>query len=141
MAKPYQLIDHTADIGIRVIGEDLEDLLFKAGYALLDLIVGDLESLEGDQEVVLEVRGSDVETMFVNWLRELLYLFEVKRFISLKFRFLDPWDEWCRVRCHGTFYRPGEQRLNMEIKAVTYHRLKVEEQPDGRWLAQVIFDI
>jgi len=141
MGKPYELIDHTADIGIQVVGEDLWDLFSKAGYTLFDLMAGDLGSIEADQEAVVEVRGDDVETLFMNWLRELLYLFEVKRLIASKFDLLEWGNGVLKVRCGGTFYRPGRQTLNMEIKAVTYHHLKVEQQSDGRWLAQVIFDI
>lgn len=141
MEKQYELMDHTADIGLRVVGEDVWDLFSKAGYALFDLMVGDLGSIEADQEVVVEVRGDDVETVFMNWLRELLYLFEVQRLILLQFDFLT----WCngvlKARCRGIFYRPGQRILNMEVKAVTYHHLKVEQQPDGHWRAQVIFDI
>lgn len=141
MTEQYELIDHTADIGIRVVGEDLWNLFSKAGYALFDLMAGDLGSLEADQEVVVEVRGDDVEGLFMNWLRELLYLFEVKRLILSQFNLLEWCDGMLRVRCRGMYYRPGGSTLNMEIKAVTYHHLKVEQQPDGRWLAQVIFDI
>ena len=141
MAKPYELIDHTADIGIRVVGDDLWDLFSKAGYALFDLMAGDLGSIEADQEMVVEAKGDDVEALFMNWLRELLYLFEVKRLIFLQFDLLEWCDGGLRARCHGVSYSPGQRILNMEIKAVTYHHLKVEQRPDGRWLAQVIFDI
>ena len=43
--KKYETIDHTADLGIRVLGRNRRELFVNAAYALFDLIT-DLEKLE-----------------------------------------------------------------------------------------------
>ena len=44
--RTYTLIDHTADLGIRVFGKTLEELFINAGFALFDLLVGNLSQAD-----------------------------------------------------------------------------------------------
>ena len=71
--KYYEVLDHTADLGIKVTGATLSDLYVNAGLALFDLITSINENID-EEELTISVSGEDEADLLVNWLRELLYL-------------------------------------------------------------------
>jgi len=76
----YTLIDHTADIGIDVVGATLRELFTNAAFALFDIIT-DLSKVECTAEYNIKISGIDREQLLVNWLTELLYLHDVKNLL------------------------------------------------------------
>ena len=136
----YEIMEHTADVGLRVFGKDLKELFANAAEGLFDLIVGDLGTIQPEQMISLTVEAQDLEELFADWLRELLYLCNAERWLFSKFEVLDIDSKRLKARCFGEPYDPSRHEWEMEIKAVTYHRLRVEEVTAG-WRAQVIFDI
>ena len=136
----YEIVEHTADIGLRAFGGDLKELFANAAYGLFDLIVGDLGTIRPEQTVSLTVEAQDVEELFADWLRELLYLCNTERWLFSKFEVLDIDPKQLKARCWGEPYDASRHVWDMEIKAVTVHRLSVEKVEAG-WSAQVIFDI
>jgi SHS2 domain-containing protein len=135
----YEVIDHTADFGIRVFGTDAKDLFANAGRVLFGQIT-DTASLGGGETVSLEVAGSDWPDLMVNWLRELLYLWSGK---GLLIRDIDV-EEICETRVaarlRGECFDPNRHAVKSEIKAVTYHQIAVTQGAD-EWWATVIFDV
>ena len=136
----YEIVEHTADVGLRVFGKDLKELFSNAAYGLFDLIVADLGTIRPEQAVSLTVEAEDVEDLFADWLRELLYLCNAERWLFSKFEVLDSDSKRLKARCWGESYDASRHAWEMEIKAVTVHRLRVERVEAG-WRAQVIFDI
>lgn len=137
---PYRVIDHTADIGVRVFGPTRAALYENAGYAMIDQIV-DREILVGSHTMAIRVRGDDRSDLLVNWLRELLFLWNgdgklVKR-ITVS-RVSDTRID-ASLLLHES--RIGRHAILNEIKAVTYHQLAVERLPGDNWAATVIFDV
>lgn len=81
----YNLIDHTADLGILVRGHDLPQLFANAALALFDIIAKE-SRIECRAELTMEINGGDWADLMINWLRELLYLWNGKGWLihSLK---------------------------------------------------------
>ena len=77
----HEIMEHTADIGLRVFGEDLKELFANAADGLFDLIVGDLGTIRHERAIPLTVEAQDVEELFADWLRELLYLCNAERWL------------------------------------------------------------
>ena len=73
MDRTYQILDHTADLRIRITGGNRRDLFKNAGLALFDLIA-ETAPVEADAVVEFTVSGSDPADLLVNYLREMLYL-------------------------------------------------------------------
>ena len=73
MKQGYRFMDHTADFRLEIFGLDAGDLFVQAAGALTDLIV-DPKPLQGRHQRTLTVSGDDWADLMVNWLRELLYL-------------------------------------------------------------------
>jgi SHS2 domain-containing protein len=117
---PYELIDHAADMGIRVSAPSTEGLFEEAAYALADVMGG--RSDEGLQEVMVESHGLDRVDLLVRWLQEILYLIEVKGF-RLRAATIQNLTETLALGVIQGAYTP--EPLTTEIKAVTYHNLDI----------------
>jgi SHS2 domain-containing protein len=131
---PYELIDHTADIGIRVSAPSTEGLFEEAAYALADIMGG--RSDEGLQEVMVESQGIDLVDLFVRWLQEILYLIEVKGF-RLRAATIQRLTETLVLGVIQGAYTA--EPLKAEIKAVTYHNLDITCS-DNVFMATIILD-
>ena len=68
----FEMFDHTADLGVRVVSPDLPRLFEEAGTALFSLIVDDLAQVRPLEKVNLRIGGVDKEYLLLDWLRELL---------------------------------------------------------------------
>lgn len=131
---PYTLIDHTADLGMRVSAPTVIALFEEAALALVDIMGG--RSSLGTTRLTVEVQGIDRVDLLVRWLQEILYLVEVRGLRIRGFEILDLTDTELRARAEGAY--TGEP-LEAEVKAVTYHNLQIREI-DNAWAATIILD-
>ncbi|MBI3862673.1 MAG: archease [Planctomycetia bacterium] len=135
----YEIFEHTADLGLRVRAAALPELFVDAGRGLFAMVVDDLASVQPTMSRELHVAGSDVTYLLFDWLNELLYLCDTERLVFSQFDLrID--DAGLVATARGEPIDAGRHRLTHEIKAITYHELKVERTSDG-WLAEVIVDI
>ncbi|MGD9083276.1 MAG: archease [Desulfobacterales bacterium] len=139
MRKKYTLIDHTADFGIHVYGSDSKELFANAAWALFDLIT-EIDKLAGLDSCRIEVSGDDWSDLMVNWLREMLYLWNGKELLVKNARILSLSETELTATVEFDLFNPGRHMINTEIKAVTYHQIQVNSSPSG-WEAMIIFDI
>jgi len=135
----YQIIDHTADMGIIVNGVDEKDVFIRAAYAMTDVMVkGNISKKTVIKDVSLQ--GEDFPDLMVRWLGEILYLFDGENLIvnSIKIKSISP----TKLKSTLTLssFEPEHHPVIREIKAVTYHQISVDKTKDG-WQARVIFDI
>ena len=135
----YQLIDHTADVGLHVKGADPVDLFTKAGLALFDVLT-DISELQGSHVQKIRIDGDDWPDLMVNWLRELLYLWsgEEKLVYAIEIESLSKTEVAATVMYDE--FLPERHQIKNEIKAVTYHQIQVQPVDQG-WEARIIFDV
>ena len=139
MKKHYTLLDHTADLRIRITGDDPAELFRNAGLALFDLI-GDPQSVVPEAAIALEASGEDRADLMVNFLRELLYLWTGGEKLVKMIDIRDISATAVSARVTIGSYVPGSHAIAREIKAVTYHQIEVSCTPAG-WQATVVLDI
>jgi SHS2 domain-containing protein len=135
----YQIIDHTADLGIIVKGVDEKDVFIRAAYAMTDLMVeGDISKKTVIKDVSLQ--GEDFPDLMVRWLGEILYLFNGEKLLlhSIEIKSISP--IMLRSTLTLSSFEPEHHQVKREIKAVTYHQIAVDKTKDG-WQARIIFDI
>ena len=135
----YEIFEHTADLGLRVRAPDLETLFADAGRGLTSMIAANLETVRPVREVPLRVDGSRGDDLLFDWLSEILYLFESEHLLLSDFAVQFDGDG-LQATARGESLDESRHQLEHEVKAITYHGLKVEQTPDG-WLAEVIVDI
>jgi SHS2 domain-containing protein len=135
----FETFDHTADLGLRMRSQSLDGLFADAGQALFSTIVEDLTTVQPTERTAISIAGSDREYLLFDWLKELLYRFDGEHRLFSRFEVhvgpdgltADVWGEPLNLDRHF---------LSHEVKAITYHGLKVE-QTATEWLAEVIVDI
>jgi SHS2 domain-containing protein len=134
----FQFIDHTADAGILVKAPTLEGMFETAARGFSELITR-VDSLNCLLQRKFRLEEDDIETLLVSWLQELLYLLDTEDLIFGQFR-VNLKDLALEATAWGEVFDPEIHTMKTEIKAITYHQLKVVEDDQG-WKAQVIFDI
>ena len=135
----YCEIEHTADVGIETTGGTLEELFANAAWGFTDMIT-DASKIRATVQETVRVSAQDTEELLVRWLNEFLYLFDTRRLLFSTFRIEELDERHISAVCTGEVFDPGHHTLRREIKAVTYHGLRVWRQ--GRlWMARVICDI
>jgi SHS2 domain-containing protein len=135
----YELIDHTADFGIRVFGADAADLFRNGALALTDMIT-DAQRVKGTHACHVRVVGNDWQDLMVNWLGELLYLWAGKEMVIQDVAIESICENEIEAVARVETYSPQRHVLKNEIKAVTYHQIQVFDS-GAQWQAQVIFDV
>jgi len=137
--KRYEQIDHTADVGIKVYGKDLKELFANAAFAMFD-IMADLQGLKGSVTVDIKKEAPNSEELLIEWLDELLYNFYTKTLIFNDFQIIELDEKHIVAKVTGRHVGENRSRLKTEIKAATYHELKIE-QKDDIFQTQLIFDV
>jgi SHS2 domain-containing protein len=135
----YELFEHTADVGLRMRAESLDELFADAGRALFSVIVANFGSVEPVQELSFKIQGDRRDDLLLDWLAELLHTFDTRRVLFCDFC-VRVEEEGLQATARGEPFAPDRHELDMEVKAITYHGLKVEQDGDG-WLAEVIVDL
>lgn len=135
----YEVFEHTADLGLRVRAADLNALFEEAGRGFFSVIVENLDAVRPLQTTAWTLAGTDLEYLFFDWLNELVYAFDTTHVLLSEFTVVVG-PEGLHATGRGEPLDPARHMLSHEVKAVTYHQLRIEQTPDG-WLAEVILDI
>jgi SHS2 domain-containing protein len=135
----YIVTDHTADIGLHVFGKDPSELFSTAATALFEIMIGG-EPLKSTQSLPLHVDGLDWPDLMVNWLREILYLWAGKELLVHVARILNIGPQMLDAEIFVAPYDSQRHTVNTEVKAVTYHQIKVTKCMSG-WEAKIILDV
>ena len=138
MEKDFELFDHTADVGVIAYGADMKQAFANAARALFSLIT-ELEDVAESLHRDIEVTAADEEGLLVEWLNELIYLFDAEGIIFKRFEITDLNTKQLRARVYGERVDPERHKLKTGVKAATYYTLKVAR--DDGCKVQVIFDV
>lgn len=137
--KPYKTFDHTADLGLSVTGRQKGELFANAAVAVFDIIT-DLGRVETRETRRISVEGDSPEDLLINFLREILYLYNGEHWLIREIRVTRIGDKEIEAEALGEPLDLRKHEINKEIKAVTYHQARVRKTPGG-WEARVIFDV
>ncbi len=136
---PFEILEHTADVGIVAHGDSLAELFANAAVGMFT-IMADLEDVRQTEERQIEVEGRDHEGLMVRWLTELLYYLDAEEMLFSRFAVDEVSDRRLRARAFGERIDAERHRLHFGVKAVTRHMLEVRPE-DGGYRAQVLLDI
>src|SRR3972149_5851420 len=139
MMKRFEILDHTADIGIIVHGENLNALFENAGEAFFHLIT-DLRKVRRRIERRIDIGGESLDRLMVDWLSELLYLHDAENLLFKGFKVDSVGEDGLKAIVKGEPFQEGVHVIKTEVKAVTYHQIEVRQE-NGRWRGQIIFDL
>jgi SHS2 domain-containing protein len=135
----YETFEHTADLGLRIRGGDLGALFAEAARALFSVIVTNLDAVRPLQQFDFHLEGEHIDDLLHDWLDELLFTFST-RYVLLSQFDVSVRDNVLTGIGRGEALDPARHELDLEVKAITYHGLKVQPEGEG-WLAEVIVDV
>jgi len=138
MGKDFEILDHTADVGIIAYGADVGQAFANAARALFSLIA-ELDDVEEILHRDIELTAPDEESLLVEWLNELICLFDTENIVFKRFDVTKLNNTQLKARSYGEKVDSSKHRLKTGVKAATYHMLKVDKG-DGCQV-QVLFDI
>jgi SHS2 domain-containing protein len=145
--KPYEIIDHPADVGLAIYGRNLKELFSHAGLGFLDLVT-DARGIqaavkkfpETGVSCAIRLRGRNSEDLLRAWLKELLFIFSTQKLAFAAFDFSVLIETQLEAEARGVVFDPRCHEPKAEVKAVTYHQFELKKTPEG-WRARVIFDL
>ena len=136
---PYEVFEHTADIGLHAYGSTLPELFIHAAQGMESLMVSPEQvRLQVSREITAE--GHDVVSLLIAWLNELIFLFDTEYLIFREFAIDSLTETYLKGRASGEPYDAQRHDLSSAIKAVTWHEAAVERTGEG-YKARIIFDI
>jgi SHS2 domain-containing protein len=147
----FEPVEHTADIGLRVWGRSLEEMFHQAAIGLISLLVR-LKKAPDESATTrtvdrhdVAIEAADAEEALISWLQEILYLFEVEKFIPSAVEVQRADASGVLAHLTGAPFDPMHHEFRTDIKAATYHNLEIRKRTaeDGavRWESVIIFDI
>ncbi len=138
MDKEFEVLNHTADVGIIAYGSDMKEAFANIAKGMFSLIT-ELTVIEETEYRDIELSSSDQESLLVEWLNELIYLFDVENIIFNKFDITQLGNTNLKARIFGDKVDSSRHELKVGIKAATYHMLRIDKSDGCR--VQVLFDI
>lgn len=136
----YETFEHTADLGLRVRASDLDQLFADAARGFFSMLVVNLDEVRPVNARTYHITGDQPDYLLFDWLSELLYAFETEQLLFCEFDVRAGPSE-LNATCRGESMDIPRHDMDHEVKAITYHGLKLEQNNDGEWLAEVIVDI
>ena len=135
----HELFEHTADLGLRATAPTLDALFAEMAKCLLSAMVEDPTAVRAERDVQVELTGADREFLLFDWLNELLFLCDTEHLVFSQFT-VEMNERGLKATVRGEPLDDDRHHVTHEVKAITYHELKVEREGDG-WFAEVIVDI
>ena len=139
MRLPYRRLEHTSDIKVEIYGADLAELFTNAATCLFDLIL-DRKKVRETQSVPLSLESADLSELFLDWLRELLFLFSNHSLAIRRIEIGSIEPTKIKATVFGEEFDAERHGLKVEVKTPTYHEYRIEKGEDG-YRATVIFDV
>jgi len=135
----YEIVEHTADVGVRAYGATLAEAFAAAAEGMFSLMV-ELATVEPRLERRVALAEDGYPALLVGWLNELLYLHEVEGLVFCRFEVSRLTPTELQGAAWGELLDPARHQVGVAVKAATYHRLVVEEGANGARV-QVILDL
>src|SRR3989344_9396794 len=135
--EKYEILEHKADLKIRVFGKTKEELFLNAMLGMEDC----LKSLPAEASAKageirkIKIKSPDLPALLVDFLSEVLYLIQTNKEIYDKVDFEKFGDTELEAEISGK----AVERFGEDIKAVTYHGLEIKQIKNGLWLATILF--
>jgi SHS2 domain-containing protein len=140
LPQPYEDLDHTADVGIRVRGASAEEALARLALALGTLLGGGAAEAPAVEARLTVAGGPGLAGTAVALLRELLFRFATERLFPAEVEVLRADEGGAEATIGFARYDPVRHAEGVDVKAVTWHAARLEPEGGG-WVAQAVLDI
>jgi SHS2 domain-containing protein len=130
MRQGYELVDHTADVGVRAWAPQPAGVFEEAAKGMFSLIC-DPMTIDREETIEVAVEAAQPDQLLVAWLNELLYRFESSRLLPVDFEVTAFDGRHLRATVHGEPLDPSRHAICGGVKAATLHELSLTSGPTG----------
>lgn len=135
----FEILDHPSDVGILARGRDRSEALIEASQGLCSIIFNS-DGLDQTEERTMYAHGSDEAAQIVNWMNEILFLFDTENLALVDFT-IDSWTATeINGRARGAFFDFSKNEFRTAVKAATFHQFESHAATDG-WEIRVFVDV
>lgn len=141
--EKYKILEHPADIRVQAFGKTKEELFLNALKGMVEVLGPKIKDKKQKIKNKISVKSMDLNALLVDFLSEVLYLTQINKRIynDIKFfKFISPSNSSGRAELKGELFGNNVESFGEDIKAVTYHGLKIEKQ-NNQYQATILFDI
>ena len=138
--KNYRITKHQSELAVRVVGNSQADLFANSALTLFDVMVTDVQKIDCKESIPLEVEGTDRDDLMVNWVRELLSLYQGSGYLLKEFLIREVKDTLVKADVRGEKIDPDRHEIQQEIAAVASHKSRMQKT-GNQWTAHLIFEI
>ena len=138
--KKYRITKHQSELAVKVVGASQADLFANSAYTLFDVMVADLDKVDCKDHIPLEIEGTDRDDLMVNWMRELLYLYQGSGYLLKDFQIREVKDTIVKAEVAGEKIDPDRHEIKQEVAAIAFHKSRMDKT-GNQWTAQVIFEV
>jgi SHS2 domain-containing protein len=135
--KKFEILEHKADLKIRVFGKTKEELFENAMVGMFEAARYKPTKQPTTEQITTKIKSVDSPSLLVDFLSEILYLAETKKLVFEKVEF----KKFTENEIEAILIGKPLKRIGVHIKGVTYHDLDIHQEKDGTWQATVLFDI
>jgi SHS2 domain-containing protein len=135
----YRRLEHTSDIKVEIYGADLAELFTNAATCLFDQIL-DLKKVRETQSMPVSLKSADLPELFLDWLRELLFLFSTHSLAIRRVEIGSIEPTKVQATVFGEEFNAERHSLKVEVKTPTYHEYRTDKTDEG-YRATVILDV
>lgn len=140
--KKYKFIEHTADVAFRAWGQNLEEA-FKSGSLAMTDVITNRKKIEKKIVKELEAKGEDKEELLVDWLGQLLYIFDVEKLIFADFdlKIQERGKRWfLKGKGYGEKFEPSKHPSGTNVKGISYSWMKIWKEKRRTYI-RVVLDV
>ncbi|MHA1458200.1 MAG: archease [Promethearchaeota archaeon] len=141
----FEFRDHTADVQVRSWGSSLEEAFSQTALSLMATITPNLEKITPKVEREMTVEAEDIEALLFDFLSEFLYLFDVDELVfnQINVRSIEKFNDNFKLcaTLKGEKFDLDKHEIGIEVKAITYSFLNIEEKHDESTTIDIVFDI
>ena len=137
----YELLDHEADIGIRGYGNTIEEAFENGAKAMFSVMI-DLDEVNPEKNVEIKCEAPDLETLFIEWLNELLTKKDIEEMSFSEFKVEINKNDLYTLKgvASGERFDQKKHKPKIEVKAATYSGLKIGKK-DEKIYIQCVVDV
>jgi len=137
MNKKYEFLPHISDSMFRAYGSTLEQAFENSALAMMNVMI-DTSSVSLVEKRKIEITSDELESLLVDWLSEIIFLFETEYLIFGDFKIDYIKDYSLKAVASGEYINLSRHSFVTHVKAITYHKLKIKKNKD--FCIQVIVD-
>lgn len=138
IGKKYEFFDHTADIGIKAYGRDLNEAFENAALAVFEVMT-DTSKVEPKESREIEIDGMDLENLLYRWIESLLVYYDSELLLFGKFKVkIDLENLRLNAIAWGEKFNPDKHERRTVVKAMTYHEMSILKTNNGYELTFVV---